>query len=250
MSKETIEIMIEGGKASAAPPLGPALGPMGINIGEVVSSINKKTESFKGMQVPVKVIVDTETKEFEITIGTPPASSLLLKEVGLKKGAANSKKEKIGNLAIEQIIKVATMKEDALSGKTLKEKVKEVIGSCTSIGLLVEGKTPREAIKEVNEGKYDKQINARKTELTEEEKKALQEEKKALQEEITKLKAKELEESKAIVMDMLTRGKQPSKIESTLSDKGFDPDVIKLAMQEAKAAASKKTAEASTEEKK
>ena len=65
MAKETIETLIEGGKASAAPPLGPALGPLKVNIGQVVADINKKTADFKGMKVPVKVIVDTKTKEFE-----------------------------------------------------------------------------------------------------------------------------------------------------------------------------------------
>ena len=71
MAKETIEVLIEGGKATAAPPLGPALGPMGVNIGQVVSDINSKTQSFKGMQVPVKVIIDTDTKGYKISIGTP-----------------------------------------------------------------------------------------------------------------------------------------------------------------------------------
>ena len=66
MATQTIEQLVEGGKATAAPPLGPALGPLGVNIGQVVAEINKKTESFKGMQVPVKVIVDGDTKEFSI----------------------------------------------------------------------------------------------------------------------------------------------------------------------------------------
>ncbi len=86
MAKETVEALVEGGKATAAPPLGPALGPKGVNIGQVVAEINKKTESFKGMQVPVKVIIDPDTKEFEITVGTPPASSLIKKETGIEKG--------------------------------------------------------------------------------------------------------------------------------------------------------------------
>ena len=58
MAKETVEVMVEGGKATAAPPLGPALGPMGVNIGQVVGKINEKTKSFAGMKVPVKVIID------------------------------------------------------------------------------------------------------------------------------------------------------------------------------------------------
>jgi len=95
MAKESVDILIEGGKASAAPPLGPALGPLGVNIGQVVADINKKTQDFKGMQVPVKVTVDTETKSYEISIGTPPASSLIKKEAGIQKGSGHPKSENI-----------------------------------------------------------------------------------------------------------------------------------------------------------
>ncbi|HLC97711.1 MAG TPA: 50S ribosomal protein L11, partial [Candidatus Nanoarchaeia archaeon] len=89
MVLQTVEIMVEGGKATAAPPLGPALGPTGVNIGQVVMEINKKTADLKGMQVPVKVTVNTETKEFSIVIGTPPAAALIKKEAGIEKGASN-----------------------------------------------------------------------------------------------------------------------------------------------------------------
>ena len=86
MATQSVDALVEGGKASAAPPLGPALGPLGVNIGQVVAEINKKTASFQGMQVPVKVNVDTDTKEFNITVGTPPASALIKKEANLKSG--------------------------------------------------------------------------------------------------------------------------------------------------------------------
>ncbi len=118
MSKETVESLVEGGKASAAPPLGPALGPLGVNIGEVVKVINEKTAGFKGMQVPIKVIVDTDTKEFEITVGTPPASALIKKEANIEKGSGNPKADKVADLLIEQIIKISKMKESDLLGKT------------------------------------------------------------------------------------------------------------------------------------
>ena len=78
-----VEAMVEGGKATAGPPIGPALGPLGVNIGEVISSVNQKTQAFKGMKVPVKVIVDIESKEFEIQVGTPPVSQLIKKEIGV-----------------------------------------------------------------------------------------------------------------------------------------------------------------------
>ena len=122
MAKQVVETMIEGGKATAAPPLGPALGPTGVNIGLVVAEINKKTAEMKGMQVPVKVIVDPSTKSFDIEIGTPPASALIKKEAGIEKGASNPLTDKVADLMIEQVIKIAKMKESALLGSTLKSK--------------------------------------------------------------------------------------------------------------------------------
>ncbi|HZX44395.1 MAG TPA: 50S ribosomal protein L11, partial [Candidatus Nanoarchaeia archaeon] len=162
MAKETVEVMVEGGKATAAPPLGPALGPMGVNIGQVVGKINEKTKSFAGMKVPVKVIIDKSTKQFEVEVGTPPCSQLLKKEANIEKGSSNPLEDKVADVLIEQIIKVAKMKEGALLGKTLKSKVKEVIGTCNSMGILVEGKSAKEATAEVNAGKYDAEIKAEK----------------------------------------------------------------------------------------
>ncbi len=165
MAKESVDVLIEGGKATAAPPLGPALGPLGVNIGQVVQDINKKTESFKGMQVPVKVIVE-DNKEFEITVGTPPASSLILKEAGVEKGAGNPLQDKVADLKIEQIIKISLMKKDALLGKGTKERVREIVGTCQSLGMLVEGKPAPETLKDIEAGKFDEKIKAEKTELT------------------------------------------------------------------------------------
>src|SRR3989338_8322975 len=179
MAKETVEVMVEGGRATAAPPLGPALGPMGVNIGQVVGKINEKTKAFAGMKVPVKVIVDKDTKSFEITVGTPPTSQLLKKEANIEKGSGNPKEDKVADVLIEQIIKIAKMKESSLLGKTLKLKMKEVVGTCNSMGILVEGKDATEATKEIEDGKYDAEIKAEKTELTARKKK-LEEEKKRL----------------------------------------------------------------------
>ncbi len=159
MGKESVQVMIEGGKATAAPPLGPALGPLKINIGQVVAEINKKTADFKGMQVPVTVIVDTETKEFEISVGTPPASALIKKEAGIQKGAGNPLTDVAGNLSFEQVIKISRMKKDNLLGKDLKARVKEILGTCNSMGVTVEGKKAVEVIKEVNEGIYDNKLS-------------------------------------------------------------------------------------------
>ncbi len=155
MGKKSVDVLIQGGKATAAPPLGPALGPLKVNIGAVVGEINKKTANFAGMQVPVKVTVDEDTKEFEITIGTPPASELLKQEAGIKKGAGNPTTEKVGELTFAQILKVAGMKADALLGKAKKQQVKEILGTCNAMGIHVEGKRAIHVQKDVDLGKYD-----------------------------------------------------------------------------------------------
>jgi large subunit ribosomal protein L11 len=152
---ETVVALVEGGKASAGPPLGPALGPMGVNIMQVISAINEKTKSFDGMKVPVKVIIDPKTKNFEIEVGTPPAASLILNEIGGEKGSGSAAKHKIGNLTIDQAIKVAKMKEGSLLGKNLKQKTKEIVGTCQSIGVTVEGKHAREIQQAIDKGEFD-----------------------------------------------------------------------------------------------
>ena len=224
MAKETVESLVEGGKATAAPPLGPALGPKGVNIGEVVAEINKKTEAFKGMQVPVKVIIDPDRKEFEIEVGTPPASSLIKKEAGVEKGSGNPKEEKVADLLVEQIIKIAKMKEGSLLGVSLKEKVKEIIGTCNSMGILVEGVPAVEAIKLVNQGKFDEEIKTEKTELSAEEKKKLEEEKKKLAADIEKRRAEYEQLAKEIIETM--KGKERGEIRGKLKESKIPAAII------------------------
>jgi len=225
MASQTVESLVPGGKATAAPPLGPALGPLGVNIGQVVADINKKTAIFNGMQVPVKVIIDMDTKNFEISIGTPPASALILKEAGIEKGSGNPKTDKVADVLIEQIIKVAKMKEDNLLGNDLKAKVKEIIGTCNSMGILVEGKPAVEAIKEVNAGKFDKEIKEEKTELTAEDKAKLEIEKKKLAEEMEKRRAEYEKTAKEIIESMA--GKERGEIKAKLSEVNIPDAIIK-----------------------
>jgi large subunit ribosomal protein L11 len=156
---ETVEALVEGGKASAGPPLGPALGPLGVNIMQIINTINDKTKQFNGMKVPVKVIVDPKTKNFEIEVGTPPATSLILNELGAEKGSGAPSTHKIGNLTVDQAVKIAKMKYDNLLGRELKQKTKEIIGTCVSLGVRVEGKDPREIQKDIDEGDYDNNFN-------------------------------------------------------------------------------------------
>ena len=149
-----LKAMIEGGRATAGAPLGPALGPTGVNIGQVVAQINEKTASLAGMKVPVTITINKD-KTFEIKVGMPPMSALIKKECGAAKGAANPKVDKMGNLTIKQVIKIGDMKVDSVNAYNKKAIAKEVIGTCDSMGVHVEGMRAKEAMKLVAEGKYD-----------------------------------------------------------------------------------------------
>ena len=158
MAKETVEILIEGGKATPGPPLGPAIGPLGINMMQVVEQINEKTSDFDGMKVPVKVIVDVGTKAFEIEVGTPPTTALIKDELNIEKGSQDPGLDKVADLSIEQALKVARMKFSALLSNDYKMATKEVVGTCVSMGLTVEGKDPKIVQKEIDEGIYDDKL--------------------------------------------------------------------------------------------
>ena len=159
MPESTIESLVEGGKATAGPPLGPALGPTGINIGEVVKAINEKTKDFAGMQVPIKVIINSSDKSFKIEVGTPPVSALIKKEVGLEKGSGNQKIDKVADIPMQAVVKVARMKRDSMLAMTLKAAAKEVLGTSVSLGVLVDGMDPRDAQKAIDKGDYDVLFN-------------------------------------------------------------------------------------------
>ena len=153
--KKVVEVIISGGQATAAPPLGPALGPLGVNIVAIVNKINEITKEYAGMKVPVKISVDTEEKTFEITVGTPTASALIVAELKIEKGSGTPNTVKVGNLTMEQMVKIAKIKGPQLLAPTVKKATKELLGTCVSLGVTVEGKDPREVQKDIDEGNYE-----------------------------------------------------------------------------------------------
>ncbi len=153
--KKTVELLVNGGQANAGPPLGPALGPLGVNVMAIVNRINELTKDYAGMKVPVKVIVDPETKQFDVTIGTPTASALIVSELKIEKGSGTPSTVKVGNLTIDQVVRIAKMKRPELLARNLKTAAKEILGVCVSMGVTAEGKDPREVQREIDEGKYD-----------------------------------------------------------------------------------------------
>ena len=198
MGKEKLDIMVEGGKAVASPAVAQKLGPLKINLGELLNNINEKTKDFKGMQVPVKLTVDTETKQVDIEVGTPPTTELIKKELNIEKGSGEPNKNKIANMSIEQVIKIAKMKQDSFFTKKPVSAVKCVIGSANSLGILVEGKTGDDLIPRINGGKFKEEIEQGKTETPPEKKSILEQQLKQkqieLEKELAKLEAEKEEE--------------------------------------------------------
>jgi len=155
---QIISALVTGGQASSGPPLGPALGPMGVNIMEVINAINEKTKDFEGMKVPVTVSVFPDTKKWEIDVGIPSAAGLILKEAGIQKGSGTTGTEWVGEVTMDSVVKVAKTKLETSYATSLKSVAKTIVGTCLPLGIKVEGKTPKEITSEINEGKWDEKF--------------------------------------------------------------------------------------------
>jgi len=206
-----IKLLIDGGDMKPGPAVAQQLGPMGINMGKVISDVNEATKEFKGMKVPVELDVDEKTKAFKVSTSSPPTSELIKKELDLEKGSDKHAEIKVGNASIEDVIKIAKIKHPTMLEKDLKAAVKSVLGTCASIGILVENKNPNELIEEVKKGRFDKEISEEKTETETEKRNKLNqyfEEIKAAQEaKIAEQKAAEEEAAKKAE----EAGKEPAK---------------------------------------
>jgi len=236
-------MLIEGGNMKPSPAVSQQLGPMGINLGKVMSDVNEATKDFKGMKVPVELDINSATKNFTVKVFSPPTSELLKKELGLEKGSGQSKKEKAGNIAIEQIISVAKIKQSNMIVSDFKAAVKSVIGSCVSLGILVENKDPKEIQQEIDHGKFDDEINNQKTELAPEKKQKLEKFFKVLHsKEEAKLQAEE-EAEKAAEEAKAAAAVAPAEGEEAPAESGEGGEVVEGEVEE-------KPAEEKKEEKK
>jgi len=168
-----IKLMVEGGKMSPGPAVAQQLGPMGINMGKVISDVNEATKEFAGVTLPVHLTVDADTKEVSIKVMSPPTSELIKKELKVEKASAARLKQRSGNLAIEQVISVAKSKHDHMLSNEFISSVKSVVGTCQALGVLIENKEAQEVMEEIVEGKYSEEINAQKTDVSPEKRKEL-----------------------------------------------------------------------------
>lgn len=154
---ETIELLVEGGSATAGPPLGPALGPTDVNVGEVVQAINDETAGFDGTEVPVTVTV--EEGDYEIEVGLPPTSALIKDELGFETGSGRPQAEFVAEMSAEELKKVAEMKSNDLLSYDTKNAAKEVAGSCVTLGVKIEGHDPRDVAERIDDGDFDDVLN-------------------------------------------------------------------------------------------
>ncbi len=170
-----IKLLIDGGDMKPGPAIAQQLGPIGINIGQVISKVNEATKEFKGMKVPVKLDINEKTKDFTVETSSPPTSELLKKELNLEKGTSDHRNIKVGNASIEDVIKITKIKYPNMLEKDFKTAVKSILGTCASIGILVENQGPNELIHKIDSGRFEKEINAQSTETDSEKRKRLDE---------------------------------------------------------------------------
>lgn len=158
MVQKTFNFIVSGGEATGGPPIGPALGPLGVNIMAIVNKINELTADYKGVKVPVDVTLDTDTKEFTVKVGMLSTYALVTQTLGIAKGSPTPKTSFVGNLTFDQLVDIAKRKREGLLAASMKASVKEILGSLVSIGVTVEGKPAKEFLAQVNAGAYDEAL--------------------------------------------------------------------------------------------
>ncbi len=155
---KVVKVQVEGGKASPAPPLGPALTDAGLNVNEVIEKINKMTGEYKGYILTVKIIVDLDSKSYNIELELPTVTSLLLSAAKVSEPSGDPMHKKIGNIGMEDVARIAILKKPELNTKSLKAAIKMILSSARTIGLTVENRDPKDVIKDVDRGVYDEII--------------------------------------------------------------------------------------------
>jgi large subunit ribosomal protein L11 len=168
-----IKLLVEGGNMTPGPAVAQQLGPMGVNMGKVISDINAATQEFKGVTLPVHLTVNPETKEVSIKVLSPPTSELIKKELGVTTASGARLKQRVGNFAIEQVIAISKAKHDSMLSKDFMSTLKSVIGTCQSLGVLIENKETKEIMQNIKIGMFAEEISAKKTDVDPEKRKAL-----------------------------------------------------------------------------
>ncbi|MFM7058448.1 MAG: 50S ribosomal protein L11 [Planctomycetota bacterium] len=131
-----IKVQVTGGQATPAPPVGTALGPHGVNIGQFVSQFNEKTRDMMGVTIPVVITVYND-RSFEFILKSPPAAVLLKKAAGIAKGSGSPLKNKVGTVTTAQLDQIAKQKYEDLNASSLEQARRMIAGTARSMGLEV-----------------------------------------------------------------------------------------------------------------
>jgi len=211
-----IKLLVDAGDMKPGPTIGQQLGPLGVNIGQVIQEVNKSTQEFRGIKVPVELEIDKK-KSISVKVLSPPTLELLKKELKIEKGSGEPHKIKTANASIEQIISVAKIKYPNMLASDFKSAVKTVVGSCVSAGILIENKPAKEIEKDISSGRYDTEIEQKKIETSLEKRKKLDEFFAELDAEQQKLLKKEQEEKAEAEAKKAegAAGEEKAKAEST-----------------------------------
>jgi large subunit ribosomal protein L11 len=135
--KSKVKLIISAGEATPAPPIGPSLAPHGINIGEFCNKFNEMTKEYKGMQIPVIVIV-YQDRTFDLILKKPPVSSLIKKYLKIEKGSGEVGKKFVGTISKDDLRKIAEEKLPDLNTDNLESAIKIIEGTARSMGIRIE----------------------------------------------------------------------------------------------------------------
>lgn len=222
-----IKLLVEGGNMQPGPALSQKLGPAGINVGQVIQKVNEATKNFKGIKVPVELDVNVSTKEINVNVFSPPASELIKKELGIEKGSGKQNKLYASNASIEQIISVAKTKFPNMLAKNLKSAVKSIVGTCATLGVLVEDKQAIKVISDIDEGKYDSEIKQEKTETSPEKRAKLDEYFSKVKDEQEKIIKQEEAAKEAAVAETAETPEGTEKAGEAEAEKKEEPEIKK-----------------------
>lgn len=131
-----IKVQVKGGQATPAPPVGTALGPHGVNIGQFVQQFNDRTKDMAGTTVPVVITVYND-RSFEFIVKSPPAAVLLKQHAQIAKGSGNPLKQKVGSVSKEQVLEIAKIKFEDLNAPSIDQAAKIIAGTARSMGITI-----------------------------------------------------------------------------------------------------------------
>ena len=159
MVQRTFNFIVNGGEATGGPPIGPALGPLGVNIMAIVNKINEETAEYQGVPVPVDIIIDTDSKVFTVKVGMLSTFALITQALGISKGSQTPNTDFVGDLTFDQLLDVARRKREGVLAASLKAAVREIVGSCQSMGVTVDGQPAGEVQALIGSGEYDSRLS-------------------------------------------------------------------------------------------